>query len=308
MRVGSLFSGIGGIDLGLERAGMRVAWQSEVDPYACAVLRRHWPDVPNLGDVRAIREAPAVDLVAGGFPCQDINSAGKGAGIDGERSGLWFEMLRLIGGCRPRWVLAENVPALRTRGADVVLDGLERAGYACWPLVVGADDVGAPHRRKRVWIVAYANGERLQGERRARLLDGERQTFGHDADGCGGAVSDAERDLLRHEQQRRPGRWARGVCDEGQAKLGDDGADELLADSSGSGLQVSEREERRGEGRRIEGGATAKRGWWSVEPDVGRVAHGIPRRVDRLRCLGNAVVPQVVEVIGRAILSVDRLR
>jgi len=125
LRVLSLFSGIGGIDLGLERAGMRVVAQCEIEPFARAVLAKHWPDVRRYEDVRTLDGTEwrgTVDLVAGGFPCQDISTAGKGKGIEkGERSGLWREMRRIIGECRPRWVLAENVPALRTRGADIVL-------------------------------------------------------------------------------------------------------------------------------------------------------------------------------------------
>ena len=123
LTVGSLFSGIGGFDLGLERAGMRVIWQSEIDPYASAVLKKHWPHVPNHGDVRTITadrvERP--DVICGGFPCQDISNAGKRAGIDGERSGLWSEFARIIGDLRPGYVIVENVAALLGRGIERVL-------------------------------------------------------------------------------------------------------------------------------------------------------------------------------------------
>jgi DNA (cytosine-5)-methyltransferase 1 len=155
----SLFAGIGGIDLGLSRAGSRCVGMVEIDPFCRAVLAKNFPGVPLFQDVRSFDArafAGSVDLVAGGFPCQDISVAGKGAGIDGARSGLWSEMLRVVREVRPAWVLAENVPALRTRGADRVLGDLEGEGYACWPLLVGAGDVGAPHRRQRVWIVAHA--------------------------------------------------------------------------------------------------------------------------------------------------------
>ena len=140
MRVLDLFSGHGGISLGLERAGMTTAAFCEVDPYCREWLAQQWPEVPIYDDVRSL-DATAlrdIDIVAGGFPCQDISVAGKGEGIDGARSGLWAEMFRIVCDVRPRWVLAENVPALRTRGADRVLGDLESAGYVCWPLVVGA--------------------------------------------------------------------------------------------------------------------------------------------------------------------------
>ncbi len=142
----------------------------ENDPACCYCLERLWPGARLFRDVHdvtaeSVKDLGPIDIISGGFPCQDISIAGKGAGLGTEknktRSGLWFEMLRVIDEICPRWVLAENVPTLRVRGADQVLAGLEKLGYACWPLVVGADDVGAPHRRKRVWIVGrleYAKG------------------------------------------------------------------------------------------------------------------------------------------------------
>ncbi|MGD9649063.1 MAG: DNA cytosine methyltransferase, partial [Pirellulales bacterium] len=190
-----LFSGIGGFSLAFERHGFRTVAFSELEPFCVRVLAQHWPDVPNLGDVRGIdgadvvRRFGAVDVLVGGFPCQDISFAGKGAGIEGARSGLWFEMLRLVREVRPAWLLAENVPALRTRGADTVLAGLEAAGYTCRPFVVGAWAVGAPHRRERVWIVAHAEGIGRQSEGSWRF--GSEQ--GTDATGSGLADTNSER-------------------------------------------------------------------------------------------------------------------
>src|SRR4030095_3747973 len=158
MTYGSLFSGIGGMDLGLERAGWECRWQVECDPFCLSVLERHWPDVPRFRDVRAVgSELERVDLIAGGFPCQDVSVAGARAGIGGERSGLWSEFARIVSCLRPRWVLVENVPGLRTQGADRVLHDLEARGYTAWASVVGARHVGAPHRRDRVWIVGLAD-------------------------------------------------------------------------------------------------------------------------------------------------------
>lgn len=158
-----LFSGIGGFSLGLHWAGMRTVAFCEAAPFARGVLARHWPGVPLYDDIRTLSGprlradgVPRPDLLCGGFPCQDTSLAGRGAGIEGVRSGLWSHMARLVRECRPHWVVAENVPGLRGRGADRVLAELEAAGYACWPLVVGAVHAGAPHRRARVWLVAQA--------------------------------------------------------------------------------------------------------------------------------------------------------
>lgn len=237
MNVLSLFSGIGGIDLGLERAGMRVVAQCEIDPFCRAVLAKHWPDVPRFDDVRELRgsDVSGIDLIAGGWPCQDISVAGKGRGIYAERSGLWWEFQRLIQEIRPRWVLGENVPALRTRGADEVAASLEGIGYTVAPFVVGAWAVGAQHERDRAWIVAHL-----------------------------------ERDGVRNEQGRSRGahRCSKAVA----------------PDAS-------------------EGRPPTKSRGWSAAPRVGRMVHGLPHRVDRIRALGNSVVPQVVEAIGRAILT-----
>lgn len=155
-----LFSGIGGFALGAEWAGMQfdAHYYSEVDPYAIKVYEKRFPGAIALGDIRAIRGAalPASDwIIAGGFPCQDISVAGKGAGLAGERSGLWYEYARLIGELRPRYAIMENVGALTFRGLDAVLGSLAEIGYDCEWRDIRASDVGAPHRRERIWIVAY---------------------------------------------------------------------------------------------------------------------------------------------------------
>lgn len=229
MRFGSLFAGIGGLDLGLERAGMNCVWQVEIDDYCQRVLKKHWPDVPRWDDVCTFPPPGdwSCDLICGGFPCQDISDAGKRAGIDGERSGLWREFARIIRVVRPRFVLVENVAALLRRGMGRVLGDLSACGYDAEWDVFAASDFGAPHIRERVFLLAYPSGSGLA----------KRQ--GEDASGAG---------------------------------------EDCRAQPFGSD-------------------------WWATEPDVGRVANGIPHRVDRLRGLGNAVVPQVAEYIGRLILN-----
>ena len=156
MKFGSLFAGIGGIDLGLERAGMTCRWQIEIDEYARQVLAKHWPDVPRYSDITEVdgRVLEPVDLIAAGFPCQDISYAGKGAGLDGERSGLFWETIRMVRQCQPRYVLLENVAALLTRGLDRVLGTLAEIGYDAEWHCIPAAAVGAPHIRDRVFIIA----------------------------------------------------------------------------------------------------------------------------------------------------------
>ncbi len=163
---GSLFAGIGGLDLGLERAGMECRWQVEIDPFARRVLEKHWPDVRRHDDVKTFPPTEAkewsVDLICGGFPCQDVSSAGGRAGIEGERSGLWSEYLRIVRELRPRFVLVENVSALRFRGLDRVLGDLAALGFDAEWESLPASAFGAYHDRDRIFICAHTEGS-LQG-------------------------------------------------------------------------------------------------------------------------------------------------
>lgn len=172
MTFGSLFAGIGGFDLGLERAGMVCRWQVEIDDYCRRVLGKHWPDVQRYEDVKDVgaHNLEPVDLICGGFPCQDISYAGQGAGIGGARSGLWGEYARIIRELRPGYVIVENVPALLTRGMGRVLRDLARCGYDAEWSVVSACAMGAPHVRRRLFIVAYTNG--VNGRLRVQELVG----------------------------------------------------------------------------------------------------------------------------------------
>ena len=190
LRIGSLFSGIGGLELGLERAGFGpVAWQVEIDPFPRAVLEKHWPNAVRHEDVKAVgaHNLSPVDVICGGFPCQDISLAGRGAGLSGERSGLWFEYLRIVRELQPALVIIENVAALRKRGLPTVLAGLEDAGYRSTVLDIAASDVGAPHRRKRIFIVAERVADAASGARFGRASGHE----GHAAFG-GEGVADAD--------------------------------------------------------------------------------------------------------------------
>jgi DNA (cytosine-5)-methyltransferase 1 len=194
MTFGSLFAGIGGLDLGLERAGMTCRWQVEIDPFCVKVLEKHWPGVKRYGDIRELTgdELEPVDLICGGFPCQDLSQAGKRVGIEGTRSGLWFEYARLVRRLRPRWVLIENVSGLLVYDAmRRVIGELAGCGYVgCWRCL-RASDFGAAHLRKRVFIVAYRERERGERWRDSGIVEGasgseyrealQRQRNGHAA-------------------------------------------------------------------------------------------------------------------------------
>lgn len=165
MRIGSLFAGIGGLELGLEMSGLgHTVWQVEQSEFCRGVLARHWPRAERFRDVREVgaRNLSQVDIVCGGFPCQDISSAGKGEGLSGSRSGLWFEYARIIEELGPRWVVVENVASGAKKWVDQVSSHLGELGYGTLPIPISAADVGAPHLRRRVFIVAYSDKERVR--------------------------------------------------------------------------------------------------------------------------------------------------
>jgi DNA (cytosine-5)-methyltransferase 1 len=290
MTFGSLFAGIGGFDLGLERAGMECRWQVEIDAYASSVLAKHWPGVTRWGDVRTFPVADLadwqVDLICAGVPCQPVSHAGKQKGANDDRW-MWGEALRVVADLSPRFFVAENPIGLLNHDGGRTFHGILRAfasvGYVCEWHVIPASAVGAPHRRERVWLVAHADS--------VPCIEGQPRRAGVRVLGSSSG-----------SQGRQDQRQARAVAR-------DCGAD--VADADGVPGPQQQRNECRVEGPPhalsgcvIAGGSQAD-GWWATEPDVGRVAHGVPSRVDRLRCLGNAVVPQVVEVIGRAIIAME---
>lgn len=260
--IGSLFSGIGGLELGLERAtGMCVSWQVEIDPWCRKVLAKHWPQTKRYEDVKEVgaHNLDPVELICGGFPCQDVSGAGKRAGLEGARSGLWFEFLRIVTELRPRFVIVENVASGAKRWVPAVRNGLQQLGYRTRAFEISAFSVGAPHRRKRVFIVADRNSEHV-------------------------------RNLEQREQV-------------GRSKAVDSVACEARAASNSYGV------------RELQQGGSVPNFWrwsrnadgWSVEPSVCGVDDGLSGRLDkgkRLKALGNAVVPQCAEVIGRILMEV----
>jgi DNA (cytosine-5)-methyltransferase 1 len=268
MRFGSLFAGIGGFDLGFERAGMECAWQVEIDEYCNKVLAKHWPEVKRYGDIRTVGEhnLEPVDLICGGFPCQPYSVAGKRKGAEDDRN-LWPEYLRIVRELRPTWVVGENVPGIVPMYLDQVLSDLEGEAYTCWTFNIPACAFDAPHRRERIFVVAY------------------RERMGREA-------------------------WFSKAVQSQKQEPKRQGADNLRQAQPGAG-DVAYTTEQRLEGQittRINGreqGLLTECSWWTTEPRVGRVADGVPARVDRLRALRNAVVPQVAEFIGRRIMEVE---
>jgi DNA (cytosine-5)-methyltransferase 1 len=338
MTFGSLFAGIGGFDLGLERAGMVCKWQVEIDDYAGRVLAKHWPNVSRWGDVRTFPPGTSdewrVDVVCAGVPCQPVSHAGKQKGADDERW-MWGEALRIVADLQPRFFVAENPIGILNHDGGRTFRGLMRAlasvGYVCEWDVIAAAHIGAPHQRDRVWLVAHADSvSRLEGQSRRAAGELSEESAGSQGRqnqgeagavvGGGGATQVAVstgvdtvpvlRRLPLHDS-----RYARSRLHLSADRRMDPRpiqASHDMADSDGQGLQGAVLEHtseglprpRSGARRDEEQGLPdATPGWWETEPDVGRVAHGVSSRVDRLRCLGNAVVPQIVEIIGRAIIE-----
>ena len=231
LTVGSLFSGIGGMDLGLERAGMTVKWQSEIDPYCCQILKKHWPGVPNYGDIKKINwsNVEPTDIICGGYPCQPFSLAGRNRKGEDDPRHLWPWVKDAISVLRPRYAILENVQGHLTLGGTTVIKEITDIGYDCEWRLIPAAGLGARHRRNRLIIVAYPRSG--WGVRRGFTFEGNNE--------------EVTRNALRSSQ------------------------------------------------------------YWQTEPDMGRMANGVPRRVDRLKGLGNAVVPQVAEYVGRLILQSD---
>ena len=316
----SLFSGIGGFELGMYRAGIRCEshYFSEVNGYACSVYKKNFPEVAALGDIRKIegKNLPRGKWIfTGGFPCQDLSVAGKKAGLEGSRSGLFSECVRLIGEVRPRYAVMENVANLASwfdagkgrlpqgkadmegderevetdqyQGIARCIGRLSEIGYDSEWAVVRASDVGAPHPRARIWIVAYPYNRDAHC-----VYETEEQKV------CGGAYAKpiGVRQTFPDSPGKKPQNPVGFKKAPGLAGFADGGSDVPDPDAS----EAPRQREHGGEihaGPEAEGFNDTCGGWWSAEPGVGRVAYGIPNRLDRLRCLGASLVPQIAELI-----------
>ncbi len=289
------FSGIGGFTIGLEAAGMQTIAFCEIEDFPRKVLAKHWPDVPIARDIRKLSYnrktkkliydgeviyVGSINVVCGGFPCQDLSVAGNQKGITAERSGLWSELCRIISEIRPKYAIVENVTALISgdsgRWFGRVLGDLAEIGYDCEWHCISASELGAHHHRDRVWIICYS-----QHAGRFAAEIGESHQAGNGSD---------------QEGEKSASEFA------GSSNT------KILADTNSKGLQKRPilRRLARSKDERNQRENIAIYGRWNIEPDVGRVANGIPRRVDRLKGLGNAVVPQIPELIGRAIMEAER--
>lgn len=269
LRIGSLFSGIGGLELGLEWSGLgHTVWQCEKDPFRRKVLEHHWPEVERHDDVETFSpEEGSADLLCGGFPCQDLSTAGKGAGLQGERSGLWREFHRIVQRVRPTWVVVENVHRGWRRWVPFVRRDLWADGYTSVPLRVRACETWAWHERARTFVVA------------------------------------ADADAVQLRVQPGRGGWPdwKGALESAIARAAGPLTDADLERLSSQEYQaVPESCLARREARSRAGGRT----WWEVEPCVDRVVHGVSRRVGSdpgVAALGDSVVPYVAEVVGHVI-------
>jgi DNA (cytosine-5)-methyltransferase 1 len=294
-----LFSGIGGFALGAYWAGWRFDnhYFSEVDDYAIRVYQQRFPEAINLGDITKIVHDSQSDrwkdgtaknkwtskgaldplgnsnpirdwIITGGFPCQDISCAGKGEGIEGRRSGLWFAMRDIIRLLRPRYAIIENVGAITSRGLARVLSSLAEIGYDAEWQDIRASDVGAPHRRERIWIVAYPQrGGCWKTGQRERLDEISRQWAN-----IGSEAQEPSQDVADTERKGSQGRLQRREC-----------TGELSAWAC----------------------CSAHEDEWLAQSEICRVSHGVRNRVDRLKCLGNSIVPQIAEILFRRIAEIE---
>ena len=315
-----LFSGIGGFALAARWNGYRTLGFCDNEPYAQAVLKKHWPEVPCHKDIREVRGElyAGVTLLTGGFPCQPFSVAGKQRGKDDNRY-LWPEMLRVIQEARPAWIIGENVAGIVNLALDQVCADLEGQGYEVEPIIVPACAVDAPHRRDRVWIVGHSKLDGLTASKTSGgLLDQSEEQRGRvkewESSGASCASSDVADSVSLSERSAHGGKeWncVRGRQDEDisqRNEMGSNSSDsrEDVADTNSRGCSPilntrSGTEENSGRENYAVKNCTNEQGMWESEPNVGRVAHGIPNRTHRLKGLGNAIVPQVAAEIIRCI-------
>lgn len=282
----SLFSGIGGLDIAAEMAGFQTVGQCELADYPTKILEKHWPDVPRWRDIRTITQEAfyertglhTVDIISGGFPCQPFSVAGKQRDKEDDRY-LWPEMLRVVRELAPRWVVGENVPGiLRLAAADVISD-LEREGYHVVLFDFEAAAVGAPHRRERIAFVAHRNGEGLQrrnGEVVSDTISGSWTMRRHGEFSAVKSALGMRRDNRGGKEEHERGQWRLP-----ESRVG--GMADGLSDWLDRGMSAP--------------------GKWLKDPHptIPRVEIGVKNRANRIKCLGNAVVPQQFYPIFAAI-------
>jgi len=270
MKVLDLFSGIGGFSLGLELAGMQTVAFCEKDKYCQKVLNKHWPDVTIFEDIHDVtneslsrRGVGSIDLISGGFPCQPFSVAGQRRGKDDDRY-LWPAMFKIISDVKPTWVLCENVTGIINLALDTIISDLENDAYSTQTFIIPASAINAPHRRDRIWILAHSTSKRLERPTRKSIQRG----INGFADNGQDVPNSKSKRILR--------------------KLGDYTETEIKNWSQANKFNILHTDSTNPD--------------WSIESPFCGVANGIPRRMDRLRGLGNAVVPQIVEQLGKCII------
>lgn len=274
LKILDLFSGIGGFSLGLEATGgFETSAFCDIDPYCRKVLQQHWPNVPIYEDIKKLKgtDIGTVDIITGGYPCQPFSVAGKQKGVEDKRH-LWPEYFRLIKECRPTWVIGENVSGHIKLGLDSVIEDLESEGYTTRTFSISASSIGANHKRERIWIVANAYGvnDAIRG------VDRKIQETGRS-----GSID-----------ERGSGTNANGFSQSSKNET----LDSTITNSNSIGTQVQTKRQFTTEQM------FGINNLWETEPNVGRVVNGIPHRVDRLKALGNSLVPQIPFYIGQTIL------
>jgi len=314
-----LCSGIGGFALGFEWAGLsRPVLFCDIEPWSRKVLAKHWPNVPIAEDVKELandarRLVPDCDILTAGYPCQPFSQAGVRRGEEDDRH-IWPEIFTIVQAKRPAWCVFENVSGHISLGLDQVLSDLESKGYAVQPFVVPACAVDAPHRRDRVWIVAYAQNH---GHKFRMDTGREGQTHQQEQRPCVRSepsrpsedVADANSNGRQQMSHRESGQASRGRKQIHEQEWDADSAQETYVFDADSvrceGSAIQQVSGFRKESRESVGTSADQSHLWTVEPAVGRVANGIPRRVDRLKGLGNAIVPQIAMRIGQTIKAVN---
>ena len=280
LNVLDLFSGIGGFSLGLEATGgFETKAFCELDKYCKSVLKKHWPDTRQYDDIKELTYdklrsdgIDTIDIITGGYPCQPFSVAGKQKGTEDKRH-LWPEYFRLVKECRPTWVIGENVSGHIKLGLDQVIEDLESEGYATRTFSISASSIGANHQRERIWIIANSNSNGLLKDD-SNIRPQSTESIGKDS----GSI---RKDIPREQHMANT----------------NSGSKETLNQERVLGEQNTE-----GETERYPDGSLQIHGQWNIEPNVGRVADGIPSRVDRLKSLGNSLVPQIPYYIGQTIL------
>ena len=287
LRLLDLFSGLGGFSLGLERTGsFKTVAFCDIDKYCLEILEKRFPGVPRYTDIQEltydklkadgiISKNKKIDIITGGYPCQPFSVAGRKKGEEDPRH-LWPEYFRLVKELRPTWVIGENVSGHIKLGLDTVIEDLESEDYSVRPFSISASSIGANHQRERIWILAHSR--RSQWPRAELREENENETREGNANQHQRSSSPSSSDVANTNDERLQRQW--------QSR-------NQFTPRFNSSRESSE-----------EGQRTMGQGWWESEPNMGRVAHGIPKRVDRLKSLGNSLVPQIPYYIGKTILEV----